>query len=153
ADLAKGPAVVNVKSVAVSLALSPLAEPDVSQTKDGKPLKSVPPDVKKNPKVVDLFERKKSLARMASNSRRSLEQAMCTGDRFRGSELPQLMAHALVRPLIERLVLKSPAGLGYPAKGGKALVDWSGKSHAVKAADEWTIAHPLDLVDADWHEW
>lgn len=154
ADLAKGPATVTVKSVAVSLALNALAEPEIAQTKDGKPLKSLPPDAKKNAKVAELFERKKSLSRMASNTRRSLEGAMCAGDRFRGAELVALMDHALVRPLLERLVLKTPAGMGYPANGGKALVNWAGKKTPVKAADGWIVAHPLDFVDAgDWHEW
>jgi hypothetical protein len=154
ADLAGGPVTVAVKNVSVTLALTPLADPEVTQTKDGKPLKALPPDVKKNDKVVELLERKKALARTASNTRRSLEQAMCAGDRFHGAELKSLMGHALVRPLLERLVLKTASGMGYPARGGTALRGWDGKPIPVKADDEWTIAHPLDFAAAgDWHEW
>lgn len=154
ADLAKGPATVNLKGVSVSLSLTPLAEPEIAQSKDGKPLKSVPPDVKKNPKVADLFERKKALTRMAANTKRSLELAMCAGDRFHGSELVMLMNHALVRPLLERLVLKTNSGMGYPVKGGKVLRNHAGETVSVKVSDEWTVAHPLDFVESkDWPEW
>lgn len=154
ADLGQGPVTVTVKDVAVSLALTLLADVEINQAKAGKPLKSLPADVKKQPKVAELFERKKALGRTAANSRRSLEQAMCAGDRFRGAELQSLLGHALVRPLLERLVLKSSAGLGYPAKGGTALKRWDGEPTPLKAGDEWTIAHPLDFVAAgDWHEW
>jgi hypothetical protein len=154
ADLGAGPVTVTLKDVSVSLALTPLAEPEVMQTRQGKPLKALPPDVKKNAKVVELLERKKTLARTASSTRRSLEQAMCAGDRFRAAELKSLMGHALVGPLLGRLVLKTASGLGYPVKGGAALQDWRGATVPVRTGDEWTVAHPLDFVAAgDWHEW
>lgn len=153
-DLARGPVAVAVKDIAVTLSLTRFAEPEVAFEKAGKPLKSLPADAKKHPKVVDLLERKKSLVRALANSKRSLEQAMCAGDAFRGAELKQLMGHALVRPLIERLVLKAATGLGYPVKGGAALKRYDGKAVPVKAGDSWSIAHPLDLAAAgDWHEW
>jgi hypothetical protein len=154
ADLGAGPVTVAVKDVSVALALTSLAEPEVTQTRQGKLLKALPPDVKKNAKVAELLERKKTLSRTASNTRRSLEQAMCAGDRFRGAELKSLMGHALVRPLLGRLVLRTATGMGYPVKGGTALQNWQGRTVPVRAEDEWTIAHPLDFVTAgDWHEW
>lgn len=154
ADLAKGSAKATVGPVTVALGLSALGEPEVTQTKGGKPLPKLPPDVKKNAKVAELLERKKALARTASNSKRSLEQAMCAGSKFQGSELKSLMAHPLVRPLLDRLVLKTAAGMGYPVKGGTALQGYDGNAVPVKATDEWTIAHPLDFVASkDWPEW
>jgi hypothetical protein len=154
ADLAKGPAVVKVKLVSATLTLSPLAEPEVVFDKAKKPLKSLPAEVKKHPKVVELLERKKTMARAAANTKQSLEQAMCGGDTFHGSELKQLMTHALVRPQIERLVLKAKSGMGYPVKGGTALKRYDGKTVSVKASDTWSVAHPLDLAAAkDWHDW
>jgi hypothetical protein len=154
ADLASGPVTITLKNVSVSLALTALADPEVTQTKDGKPLKALPADVKKNEKVVELLERKKAIARLASDTKRSLEQAMCAGDRFRGVELQSLMSHALVRPVLDRLVLKTDYGMGYPAQGGTALKSWDGQMVSVKVNDAWTIAHPLDFVAAgDWHEW
>ena len=157
ADLAKGPATVSLKDVSISLTLTALSDPELTQTKAGQPLKSIPADVKKNAKVIELFERKKNLARIATNTKRSLEQAMCAGDRFRGAELKALMSHGMVRPLLDRLVLKSAAGMGYPRPGRSGAVElrnWAGKSFPVKAGDEWSIAHPLEFAAAgDWHEW
>jgi hypothetical protein len=153
-DLSQGPATVAVKNVTVALALTPHGDIAVTHSRDGKQLQSLPSEFRKHEKVAQLFERRKELTRIASNSKRSLEQAMCSGDRFRGSELKGLMAHAIVRPLIDRLVLKTDAGMGYPVKGGAALKSWDGKVISLKAADTWTIAHPLDFVAAgDWHEW
>jgi hypothetical protein len=154
ADLAAGPVEVKVGPVTVALSLSAQGEPEWAQTKAGKALVKLPPDVKKNAKVAELLERKKALARTVSNSKRSLEQAMCAGSRFRGEELKSLTAHPLVRPLLDRLVLKTAAGMGYPTEGGTALMAYDGRTIQVKVTDEWTIAHPLDFVTAgDWSEW
>jgi hypothetical protein len=154
ADLAKGPVAASVRSVAVGLSLTADGEVELTSTRDGKPLKSLPADAKKNPKIAELVERKKDITRIAASTKRSLEQAMCSGDLFRAAELTALMEHALVRPLLGRLVLKTPSGIGYPNAGGTALTNWDGKSVAVKAAEGWSVAHPLDLLDAgDWPEW
>ncbi|MFO0824313.1 MAG: DUF5724 domain-containing protein [Gemmataceae bacterium] len=154
ADLAKGPVTASAKGVTVSLTLTPDGELEQASSKEGKPLKSLPADAKKNAKIAELLERKKNLTRLASSTKRSLEQAMCSGDHFRAAELKSLMEHPLVGPLLERLVLKTASGMGYPTKGGTALKSWDGKTTPVKAADGWAIAHPLDLLDAgDWHEW
>jgi len=154
ADLAAGAAKVSVGPVSVSLALNEQGEPEVTQAKAGNPLLKLPPDVKKNPKVAALLDRKKALARTVTHSKRSLEQAMCASSRLTGAELKSLMAHPLVRPLLERLVLKSAAGMGYPTKAGTTLKAHDGKSTAIKEADEWTIAHPLDFVaNKDWSGW
>jgi hypothetical protein len=153
ADLAAGPVTVSAGPVTVELTLTAAGEAEVSQAKDGKPLAKLPADARKVPAVLELLDRKKSVTRTVSNSKRSLEQAMCAGSRFRGSELVTLMAHPLVRPLVERLVLKTDAGLGYPAAGGKSLTSPGGKSR-VGVTDEWCVAHPLDFVAAgDWPAW
>ena len=154
ADLAAGPVTVTVGPVAVALSLSPQGVASVEQTKAGVPLAKLPPDMKKHAAVAELLERKKALTRTVASSKRSLEEAMCAGSCFRASELPALLAHPLVRPLLERLILKTPAGMGYPVAGGKSLQGADGKKVAVKAADEWTVAHPLDFVAAGtWPAW
>jgi hypothetical protein len=154
ADLAKGPVSLSAKGITVCLVLTSEGELEQTSSKEGKPLKSLPADAKKHAKIAELLERKKNLSRIASSTKRSLEQAMCSGDRFAAAELKTLMEHPLVRPLLERLVLKTASGMGYPTKGGTALKGWDGKTTPIKAADEWSLAHPLDLLDAgDWHEW
>ena len=79
---------------------------------------------------------------MAANTKRSLEQAMCAGQQFRGAELPELTGHAIVARLIERLVLKTAAGMGYPVNGGTAFKAFNGKTVPVKPGDDWTDRSP-----------
>lgn len=153
-DLADGSAEVTVNGVTASLSLSAFGEPEVTYTQGGKVIEKLPKDFKKNPGVADLLERKKAVARTLSNSKRSLEQAMCAGSTFTSAELKPLMTHPIVRPVIERLVLKTSAGMGYPVKGGTALKGFDGKTVPVKAADEWGVAHPIDLLKAKtWPDW
>lgn len=153
-DVVNGSTKVTVSGITVALSLTEFGEAEVTFTQGGKVVQKLPKDFKKNPKVADLLERKKSLARMVSHSKRSLEQAMCAGSTFAAAELKQLMSHPLVRPMLDRLVLKTAASLGYPAKGGIALKSFDGKTTPLKAADEWAIAHPLDFVKAkNWPEW
>jgi hypothetical protein len=120
-------------------------------SRDGKELKSLSKELRAHPRVADLLERKKDIARLVSSTKRTLELAMCAGDAFEPEELKSLLSHALVRPMLERLVLKTSAGLGYPAAGGAALIQSGGKKISVKGS--WSIAHPLDFVAAgNWHE-
>lgn len=143
-----------VKTIEVTLKLGEFGVPDLGQTKDGKPLKSLPSDVRKNAKVADLLEKRNELKRMAAGNKRSLELAMCQGDTFTAAEVSQLMGHPLVKPLIERLVLQAGDVRGYPTEDGKGLRDYKGKVRKIPANANVMIAHPLDLLAAgDWHDW
>ncbi len=154
ADVVAGKATAKAGPVTASLTLTEQGEPELGYEKDGKPLTKVPPDVRKNPKVAELVERKKQLTRTVSSTKRALEQAMCAGSQFAGNELKTLMGHPLVRPLLERLVLFTPSGMGYPNAAGTALKGPTGKAIPVKAADPWAVAHPLDLLaSGDWPAW
>jgi hypothetical protein len=88
--------------------------------------------------------------------RRSLEAAMVRGDGFSGAELIDLSGHALLAPQLRRLVLIGDGIAGYPIADGRALVDGSGREHAVGASEVVRIAHPVDLLEAGaeaWHVW
>ncbi len=61
ADLDRGPVTLAVKGVSVSLALTALGNVELTHSKEDKPLKSLPAEVKKDDKVVELLERKKDL--------------------------------------------------------------------------------------------
>jgi hypothetical protein len=153
ADLAAGPQSVTAGGITVTLSLD-AAGPHVDVAKGGKPLKAVPPAMRKLPKVAALLDRKADLARQASRVRRSLEEMMCRGDAFAGDELQRLMAHPVLAPLLGRLVLVGEGIAGYPVKGGMALEDHAGKLEPVKKAEQLRIAHPHDLYDAGhWHRW
>ncbi len=154
ADLAGGAASVTANGVTVALGLTAAGEPEVTYTRGGEPVARLPKGLKKNPKVAELLERRKAVARTVADTKRSLEQAMCAAGSFRGAELKSLMGHPLVRPLLERLVLRTSAGMGYPARGGAALRRHDGTAVPVRAADGWAVAHPLDLLAAkDWPAW
>jgi hypothetical protein len=143
-DLANGPVTAKAKDITVSLRLGDFAEPETTQFRGKEELTSLPKEARANKTVEELLERKKGIKRLVSSTRRTLELAMCAGDRFTAAELHHLMAHAIVRPFLERLVLKTDAGMGYPVLGGKALRGADDKTLAVKG--EWSIAHPLDFV-------
>ncbi len=154
ADLAKGPVVAKVGTVAVQLAIDGDGLPEISVARGEKALKSIPPEAKKNEAVQELMERKTELRRSASPMRQSLELAMCRGDRFGAEELRELMGNVLLRPMLERLVFVGEGVLGYPVEGGKALRDQGGKLEPVKKGDSLRLAHPVDLLAGKaWDRW
>jgi hypothetical protein len=154
ADLAAGPVSVTQKDVTVTLTLGADHQPEISVRRGDKPLKSVPPDARKKPKVVALVARKAELKRQASRVKQSLEAMMVRGDPFTGHELGQLFRHPLLRPLLERLVIVGEGIRGYPVAEGKALEDYAGKREPVKADEPLRLAHPHDLFSAgDWDKW
>lgn len=158
-DLAKGPVIVKAGETTVTLAVDDDGQPSLTAAKGNKPLKSIPPTVKKDKRVAPLAERLTELRRQGSRIRQSLEQSMCRGDSFRGAELVTLFGHPLLKSLLTRLVMigttKSGAALlGYPDKGGKALRRVDGTLEPIRATDTLRVAHPLDLLATkQWHDW
>ncbi|MBV8462963.1 MAG: DUF4132 domain-containing protein, partial [Acidimicrobiales bacterium] len=154
ADLAKGPVVVQVKDVTVQLSIEADGLPEISVTRGEKPLKSIPPDVKKHANVQELLERKTDLRRSASRMRQSLELAMCRGDVFGRDELLELANNAVLRPMLERLVFVGEGIAGYPVQGGKGLRTHTGQVEPVKKDETLRLAHPVDLLaSGDWSQW
>lgn len=153
ADLAKGPQVVSVQGYTITLALDE-GKPVVTVAKAGKPLKAIPPAIKKIEKVAELTARKQHLTRQASRVRKSLEAMMSRGDEFSGAELGQLMVHPLLSPFLTRLVLVGDGIIGYPVRDGKALEHSSGKLEPVKKDERLRIAHSADLfATGEWDKW
>jgi hypothetical protein len=158
-DLGKGPITAKGGEVSVTLSITPAAQPELVAEKNGKPLKAIPPAVKKDPKVAPLVERATMLRRQVSRVRLSLEQAMVRGDEFTGSELAELFGHPLLSPMLQTLVVigRTAAGgklMGYPDRGGKVLRGLDGAAEPVKGTDTLRIAHPLDLLAGKtWHQW
>lgn len=153
-DLARGPVQAARDGVTVTLSLDDRAQPQLTVSRGDKELKSIPPAVKKDKKIAALAERVTDLKRKSSRMRQSLEAAMCRGDSFSGAELAQLCQHAILAPLLERLVLVGDGIAGYPDKKGKALRNPRGKLEPVKKNEALRIAHPHDLLQTGhWHEW
>ena len=157
ADLAAGPVSITLDGVTVTLSINILGKPDISIEKAGKPLKTVPPKVKKDPEIATLFERRKEIERQGSRIRLSLEQAMCRGDHFTASELEELCAHPLLRPMLGSVVFMGDDGaapMGYPVEKGRALEGHDGTTKAVAPGSHVRIAHPYDLLKSgEWHLW
>ncbi len=153
-DLASGAVTVAHDGVSVSLALDDLAQPQLSVCKAGKSLKSIPPPIKKHKQVAALTGRMTDLKRQATAMRSSLEAAMCRGDEFTDDELRQWCTHALLAPLLGRLVVVGEGIVGYPDKLGKVLRDFSGELEPVKANERLRLAHPSDLLESGhWSQW
>jgi hypothetical protein len=153
-DLLDGPVTVSKGDVSMNLSLDDRAQPQIEILRGSKSLKSLPAAVKKETDFVDLKERHRELKRQASLIRGSLEAAMCRGDSFTGGELAEIAGHALLKPMLERLVLVGDGAMGYPDKNGKALRGHDGRHQTVKKRDQLRIAHPSDMLAAkDWDKW
>jgi hypothetical protein len=154
ADLAEGPYRVEVEGMHVSLSINDLGEPELTVSKNGRPLKAIPAAAKKAEKIAILLDRKQKLERQTKRMRQSLEQAMCRGDTFTGEEVQGLFRHPMLRSMLEQLIFISPKEMGYPIDGGKTLFNHSGQQIPVAAEDLLRIAHPVDLLESgEWHLW
>lgn len=154
ADLGDGPLTLSVDDVTVSLAIDQTGGIDFTIERAGKVLKSVPAVLKKNKPFKELRERRTELKRQVSRTRPTLEQMMCRGSTLTGGELVDLSGHAIIGPMLSRLVLVGGGNLGYAVKGGKALENCDGEVTTVKKTDKLRIAHPMDLYETGrWHDW
>ncbi|BAZ26431.1 hypothetical protein NIES4073_73380 [Kalymmatonema gypsitolerans NIES-4073] len=155
ADLAASPITVALDEVSVSLAITDKGEAQITVTKQGKPLKSVPAKAKKDPKIVELQARKQEITRQASRMRLSLEQAMCRGDTFTKEELQQLYSHPVLAPMLTQLIFigEEEAEVGYPVQQGESLQLHNGNIFPIASAHV-RIAHSYDLLQTqEWHLW
>jgi hypothetical protein len=154
ADLAGGPISVTHQGVTVTLDLDSLGQPTYAVARGEKPLKSLPPAVRKDPAVSNLQGRRLELKRQASRMRETLELMMCREDPLTAEELPNLWAHPVLRPVLERLVFLGEGIAGYPTAEGRGLRDHQGKVEPIKPGETLRIAHGHDLLTRkDWHDW
>lgn len=153
ADLNGQAQTVTVDEVIVSLSITAAGEPDITVTKQGKPLKAIPAKLKKQPDIQALTARKQDITRQAARIRVSLEQAMIRGDRFTAAELVQLAQHPVLFPMLRQLVLIGDTESGYLVENGTALRHHSQVLMPI-ASDGLRIAHPHDLLmTQEWHLW
>lgn len=154
ADLAEGPVFVVVDDVSVALLIDDDGHPEITVQRGEKPLKSIPPKIKKNKDVAALVERRTDLKRSASRMRVSLEEAMIRGDSFSAGNLVELMGNPVLRPMLERLVFLGEGIAGYPTAEGRGLRDQLGKVEPIKPDETMRLAHPVDfLASRAWSAW
>lgn len=154
ADLAEGPVTVVVEDVSVALLIDDQGQPEITVQRGEKPLKSIPPKIKKNKAVAALVDRKTDLKRSASRMRGSLEEAMIRGDSFSAGSLVELMGNPVLRPMLQRLVFLGDGIAGYPMAEGRGLREQSGKVEPIKPDETLRLAHPVDLLASrNWTAW
>jgi len=154
ADLAAGPVKVAVGLTEAALSIDEQGHPQMTFTKAGRTLKSVPAALNNSDQFKALQERKAQLRRQSSRTRASLETSMCRGDVFSGRELQDLCRHPVLAPMLARLVVIGEGIRGYPVDGGRGLQDHAARIEPVRADEKLRIAHPLDLLATDeWHLW
>lgn len=152
---AQSPQVV-VDDVSITLVVTPFGKVELRATRAGKPLKALPPALKKQPAVAALLQRQDEARDQVARLRPALEDMMVRGVAMDAAEWRNLMRHPLVAPLLGLLVLTGTEGpLGYPTRDGAGLLDASGKTVNWPADDApLRLAHPCDLLPASqWHAW
>jgi hypothetical protein len=153
ADLVRKPLIVTREDVTVSLTITDAGKPEITVSKNGKSLKSIPANLKKDPDIVQLQARKQDIARQEARTRLSLEQAMCRGDEFTADELRQLCHHPILAPMVRELVFIGEGAIGYPTENGIVLRHHDGTEREI-TAKTLKIAHAHDLLRTEaWHEW
>ncbi len=154
ADLADGSISVTAGPTTVSLEITETGGVNLTIVKNGKPLKNVPADARKNKDIKAIRERRTELKRQISRMRPTLEQMMVRGETFTPAELAELMQHAILSPMLKRLVLIGDGVSGYPADNGKTLINFAGKKEPLKKSEALRIAHPWDFYAAkNWANW
>jgi hypothetical protein len=127
----------------VSLAIDDEGKAEIVVTKGDKTLKSIPPQLKKDKRLIELNDHKKTLKDQFSRSRRSLEEAMVRGDVFSPAELQTLSGHPVISKHLEKLVFVTGKGTGFYREG--RLVSAGGVETVIAETDEIRLAHCLDL--------
>lgn len=123
--------------------------------REGKILKSVPADLKKDPYVRALNVKLKELKEQYVRSRHLLEEAMVDGIQMTVDEVGRIMRHPVIAPLANNLVwlTEDAAGLFVDGK----LQDPNGGVVILHSNHRLRIAHPYDLYErgiwADWQRW
>jgi len=153
-DLKKGFLEAKKDDVVLRMDVNEKGMPIQTITRGEKLLKSLPSKYRKENQFVEIRARAKQLKTQSARIRTSLEQAMINQDQIDAKELKGLADHAVLWPMLSRLVLIGDGIYGYPDKGGKALRDYRNKLEPIKAKEKLVIAHPSQLLKAKkWSAW
>ncbi len=152
ADLADGPVRAERGDVAVTLSVTAEGTPELAVARAGRPLKSVPAALRRDPAIAALQARKADLAKQAARVRASLEAAMVAQDAFTGADLAELRRHPVVAPMLATLVWVTEDGvtrlLGNAFGGPPSTAGRRAPTGPLR------IAHPVHFVaDGTWVAW
>ena len=167
ADLADGPVHAERGDVTVTLSVTAEGTPELSVARAGRPLKSVPATLRKDPDIAALRARKADLAKQASRVRASLEAAMVGQDAFTLADLAELSRHPVVAPMLAALVWVTEDGVtrllgnAFGARPGTFLLTTGPLTTGPLTTGDrraptgpLRIAHPVHFVaDGTWVAW
>jgi len=155
ADLTAGPVSAVRGEVAVTLSVTAEGTPELTVARAGRPLKSVPAALRKDPDIAALQARKADLAKQAARVRASLEAAMVAQDAFTLADLAGLRRHPVVAPMLATLVWLTEDGVTRLLGNGFGVLPDVGPSGSRRApAGPLRIAHPVHFVaDGTWVAW
>jgi hypothetical protein len=143
---------VQYDDVLIGLIIDEDGQADVVSFKGDKPLKSIPPKYKKDKKVLELHEFKKTLRKQFRRSRKALEDAMVRGDAFHTAEISNLFEHPVISRHLATLVFVCEKGLGFYKNG--TLVAADGTEITLATDDMIRIAHCTDLyASGTWSDY
>lgn len=137
---------VQYDDVVIGLVIDEEGQADVVAFKGDKQLKAIPPKYKKDKKIEELNEYKKTLREQFRRSRKGLEDAMVRGDVFSFEELSTLFDHPVISKHLEKLVFITDKASGFYQSG--SLIDAKGKQTKLTDTDHIRIAHSSDLYQA-----
>lgn len=137
---------VQYDDVLIGLVIDEEGQADVVAFKGDKQLKAIPPKYKKDKKIEELNDHKKTLREQFRRSRKGLEDAMVRGDVFSFDEISTLFDHPVIAKHLEKLVFITDKGHGFYQSG--SLIDAAGKQTKLTAKDGIRIAHSADLHQA-----
>jgi len=141
-----------VDGVALRVIIGEDGKAELSASKDGKMLKSVPAKIKKDKTVIELTDMKKKLNEQYRRTRIMLEQAMEDSSVFTFGELLALTEHPVVYPMLSKLIFVGEGISGLIVEGG--ILSHSGEVRSLPVEAELRIAHPFDLYSrGEWREY
>nr|WP_244977315.1 DUF4132 domain-containing protein [Deinococcus humi] len=97
-------ATVTTEGVTLSIELTPQGEASLGLRRGERPLKTLPPALKKHPEVIALRAAVTELKATRGRMRAALEEAMVRGDYFTPQELVDLGRHPVIAPMLGSLL-------------------------------------------------
>ncbi len=135
---------VTVDGVTVGLVIEEDGKAELAVFRDDKPLKSIPPKIKKDKGVIELISNRKTMREQWSRSRNGLEEAMVRGDVFMLDEIRKLFEHPVIVRHLEKLVFISDDSVTGFFRDG-ALISAHGEIQELSETITLRIAHCVDL--------
>lgn len=138
-------ATVTADGVTLGIEMTPQGEASLTLRRGEKPLKTLPPALKKKPEVVALRAAVTELKATRGRMRAALEEAMVRGDFFTPQELTDLGRHPVIAPMLDSLLwVLDESTLGW--RQGGQLQTPSGPQDI--GEQSLRLAHPHDLYQS-----